>query len=191
MTKNPWAFSLRVLHKGWNTFGIATVTGPDGCHFERALEHHGDATCVLPYDPDRRVALLVRQMRIGPLFCGDAPELDEAAAGGLDGEDPEAAAIREAFEECGVRLTVLEPLGHPYALSGVSSERVWLYLAPYCLADRIASGGGIAQEGEDIQVLEVSLSEMATQATNGTLRDLKTLALIQALQLRRPDLFIS
>jgi hypothetical protein len=88
MTKNLWAFSLRVLHKGWNTFGIATVTGPDGSHFERALEHHGDAACVLPYDPDRRVALLVRQMRIGPLFCGDAPELDEAASGGLDGEDP-------------------------------------------------------------------------------------------------------
>jgi hypothetical protein len=73
----------------------------------------------------------------------------------------------------------------------VSSERVWLYLAPYCLADRIAPGGGIAHEGEDIEVLEVSLSEMATRATNGTLRDLKTLALILALQLRRPDLFIS
>ena len=188
---NPWAFSLRVLHKGWNTFGITTVTAPDGSRFDRALEHHGDAACVLPYDPDRRVALLVRQMRIGPLFCGDAPTLDEAAAGGLDGEDPETAALREVFEECGVRLKALTCVGCTYAMPSVSSERIWLYLAPYGPLDRVAPGGGIADESEDIEVIELRLSELAAQADNGTMKDLKTLALVQALRLKQPDLFIS
>ncbi len=183
------ALPLRILHRGWNTFGIATLTLPDGTRVERALEDHGAAACVLPYDPEQGVALLVRQARVGPAFCGETADLAEAPAGGLDGGEPEATAIREALEEAGVRLGRLEAVGCTYPMPSVSSERLWLYLAAYSADDRIAAGGGLHAEGEQIAVIEVSLSDLAAKARAGTISDLKTLTLIQALMLRRPDLF--
>jgi nudix-type nucleoside diphosphatase (YffH/AdpP family) len=189
MSETPAALPLRVIHRGWNTFGIATLTLPDGGTVERVLEDHGGAVCVLPYDPERRVALLVRQARVGPAFWGEPAAFDEAPAGGLDGGEPEATAIREALEETGVRLERLEPVANAYSMPSVSSERLWLYLAPYRQVDRIGPGGGLHEEGEQVLVLEVPLAELADAARSGRLPDLKTLALVQALMLRRPDLF--
>jgi len=129
MSGTPSALPLKVLHRGWNTFGIATLTLPDGSNVPRALEDHGQAACVLPYDPERRVGLLVRQARVGPAFWGEPADLDEAPAGGLDGGEPEATAIREAMEEAGVRLRRLDCVAHAYSMPSVSSERLWLYVA--------------------------------------------------------------
>ena len=182
-------FRFRPIHQGWNTFGIATLTLPDGSHVEHALEDHGEAVAVLPYDPDRRVAVLVRQVRAGPMFWGDRPDIAEAPAGGIDGEDPRAAALREVLEEAGLRLIDLELVTRAYSMPGISSERLWLYLAPFTAGDRVGDGGGLAHEGEQIAVEEVSLADLAAAAMAGRLDDLKTLALVQALQLRRPDLF--
>jgi len=189
MTEPVPALPLEVLHRGWNTFGIATLTLQDGSTVRRALEDHGQAACVLPYDPERRVALLVRQARVGPAFWGESAEFDEAPAGGLDGGAPEATAIREAMEEAGVRLRRLEPVAHAYSMPSVSSERLWLYLAPYESADRVGSGGGLHAEGEQVLVVEVPLAALADQARTGRLPDLKTLVLVQALMLRAPALF--
>lgn len=183
------AFRLRVIHEGWNTFGIATIRLPDGRTVDRALEHHGEAAGVLPYDAERRCVLLVRQERVGPLYWGDREPLPEVPAGGLDGKAADVTAIEEAFEEAGVELVELEPVVHAYAMPSVSSERIWLYLAPYTSAARTGSGGGLAHEGERMVVEEVSLRDLARLMSEGNLRDMKTLVLAQALQLRRPDLF--
>lgn len=189
MIEIPAALPLKVLHRGWNTFGIATLTLPDGSTAPRALEDHGEAACVLPYDPERRVALLVRQARVGPAFWGEPPDLDEAPAGGLDGGEPEATAIREAMEEAGVRLRQLDCVAHAYSMPSVSSERLWLYLAPYEEAHKVGPGGGLHGEGEQVLPFEVPLATLAEAARSGRLPDLKTLVLVQALMLRRPDLF--
>ncbi len=189
MSDTPAALPLKVLHRGWNTFGIATLTMPDGSTVPRALEDHGQAACVLPYDPERRVALLVRQARVGPAFWGEPSDLDEAPAGGLDGGQPEATAIREAMEEAGVRLRRLDRVAHAYSMPSVSSERLWLYLAPYSEADKVAAGGGLHAEGEQVVPVEVPLATLAEAARSGRLADLKTLVLVQALMLRRPELF--
>lgn len=182
-------FHLRIIHQGWNTFGVATITEKDGTVVERALEDHGKAACVLPYDPERRVALLVRQVRVGPMFWGDPGEVDEAPAGGVENDDPRESAIREAYEEAGVRLTKLEQVFDGYSMPGVSSERVSLFLATYSQADRIGPGGGLADEGEQIVVLEVSLADLAERSAAGEINDMKTALLVQALRLRQPGLF--
>ena len=182
-------FPFRLIHEGWNTFGMATLTLPDGSRVEHVLEDHGEAVAVLPYAPGRRVAVLVRQVRVGPMFWGDRPDIAEAPAGGLDGQDPCAAALREVLEEAGLNLSDLELVTRAYSMPGVSSERLWLYLAPFTTSDRVSDGGGLAHEGEQIAVEEVSLVDLATAAREGQIDDLKTLALVQALQLRRPDLF--
>jgi nudix-type nucleoside diphosphatase (YffH/AdpP family) len=180
----------KTVYQGWGRFLLLTVRLANGAEVQRQLEDHGTASTVLPYDPDRRMALIARLPRAGPLFVGEDPYIMETAAGMIDpGETPEACVRREAMEELGVRLTTLEPLGRAFTAPGVSSEAVSLFLAPYAAADRVAQGGGVEGENEQIEVLELPLAELARQSDAGELRDLKTLALIMALRVRRPELF--
>lgn len=180
-----------LAYKGWFRVLLAHMKGPDGTTFTRLIEDHGPGCAVLPYDPERRVALVVRLPRAPVLHAGDGGEdLIEAPAGLIDaGEVPEAAARREAREETGVELAVLEPLGQIWTMPGVSTERMWLFLAPYAAAQRTGPGGGLAGEQENITVEERPLRDLARLADAGTLTDMKTLLLLTTLRLRRPDLF--
>ena len=180
----------RVVYSGWGRFLLLEVELGDGRKVVRQLEDHGEAAAVLPYDAERRMGLVVRQPRVGPLYSGFEPHLVEAAAGMIDaGEEAAATAVREAFEELGVRLAAVEPVVAAWSMSAVSSERIHLFLAPYSSADRVAAGGGMAEEGEEIEVLERPLKALLAEADAGELTDLKSLTLVWALARRRPDLF--
>ena len=87
-----------------------------------------------------------------------ADALLEAPAGGLDEDDPEACARREAEEEVGLVLRDLEPVAAAWTMPGVSTERLHLFLAPFRAADRIGEGGGLAEEHENIVVVETALA---------------------------------
>jgi nudix-type nucleoside diphosphatase (YffH/AdpP family) len=180
---------VETVYRGYCTLMVATLAAPDGSAFKREIEHHGQAVAVLPYDAARRMALLVSLPRAPAIWSGGPPELLEAVAGMIDGEDAETCARREALEEAGVRLGPLEPLGSPYASPGVSTERMHLFLAPYSADDRIAKGGGAEGENEHITVMEVSLGELWAWAEARRIEDLKTLTLTLALRVRRPELF--
>jgi nudix-type nucleoside diphosphatase (YffH/AdpP family) len=181
--------STRSVYRGWSSLSLATVRGNDGRTFERVIEDHGSSACVLPYDPDRRTAILVSQFRAPVSFASDRTSLLESIAGMTDGEEPGVAATREALEEAGLKLSKLEPAGTTWVMPGVSTERMSLFLARYAANDRVAKGGGQAHEHEDITVVELALGELAAMADAGTLDDLKTLVLVQTLRVRQPDLF--
>ena len=182
--------STRLAHDGWLKIRVATLSGDDGVAFTREVEDHGPAVAVLPYDPDRRVALLVTLPRAPVLLMGGATDVLEAPAGlREDGEDPADCARREALEEVGVALGGLEEAGHAWSMCGVSTERMHLFLAPYAARDRTGSGGGLAEEHENITVVEVPLAELRDRADANALDDMKTLCLVQTLRLRRPELF--
>ena len=180
---------VETVYQGYLTILSATFSGPDGKPFKREIEHHGRASCVLPYDPVRRTALLVNLPRAPVIWSGGPPELLEAPAGMVEDEDAEETAIREAMEECGVRLGRLEAVGSPYSCPGVSSERIDLFLAAYSAADRVAAGGGVEGENENITVEEVPLTLLWSWLEQRKIEDLKTLALILALRVRRLELF--
>ena len=177
------------LFDGWTKFVAVTVQQPDGRSTERAVLDHGAAACILPYDPERRLALVVCQTRVPLLYLGGRERLMEAVAGRIENEEPLDAICREAMEEAGVRMRETEHIGTCWSSPGVSTERLYLYLGTYSPADRIGAGGGCVDEFEDIVVREISLSELARLADQADLRDAKTLLLVQALRLRRPDLF--
>ncbi len=169
---------------------MVTLELTDGRVIRRELEDHGEGVVVLPYDPQRRVALLVQQIRVGLVCCGESGLHIEMPGGILDGPDPESWTKLEALEECGVKLNALEPVARAWTMAAVSTERVWMYLAPYAMADRIDSGGGNKSEGEDINVLEIPLAQLDSDIAAGRIDDLKTITLTFALKLRRPELFV-
>ncbi|HEY8567064.1 MAG TPA: NUDIX hydrolase [Beijerinckiaceae bacterium] len=181
--------ATETLHEGWGRLLRLTLSLPDGRTMTREVEDHGQAVAVLPYDPTRRVATLVRQFRAAPFREAGEDTILEAPAGLLDEDDPAAGTRREALEEVGLRLPRLEPLGAVWSMPGVSTERMHLYLAPYGEGDRAGEGGGLAAEHEEIEVVEMPLSDLARRADAGELTDMKTFALVQTLRLRRPELF--
>jgi nudix-type nucleoside diphosphatase (YffH/AdpP family) len=177
------------VFEGFSRLMVATVELPDGATIRREIEDHGRAVCVLPYDPKRRTAILVRQFRAPVTFVDGREHLLEAVAGTVEDESLDACAYREAMEEAGLKLHALEHLAAAWTMPGISTELMDLYLAPYSEADRVGLGGGVEDEHEGITVIELPLAELAAMADAGQIMDMKTLAVVQTLRLRRPELF--
>lgn len=187
----PKVVGAETLYEGWARYLKVEIQLADGTRLGREVEDHGDAAAVFAYDPERRVAILVRQLRAPILFAAGTADTLECVAGRLEGDEPAACAIREAEEEAGLRLRELDHVAEIQTMPGVSTERLHCYLAAYRPADRVGEGGGVAGEQENITVVEMPLSELATMADAGRLGDSKTMLLLQTLRLRRPELFAS
>ena len=190
----PAPFSVRILEtrllaKAWSTLTsyVIAYTRSDGREetLIREVNDHGHAASVLAHDPDRGTVLLVRQMRMGAWIAGHTAPLLEACAGLLDGDDPEACALREGEEELGCRLSAPRHICDCFASPGSLSERVSLFLAEYAPEDRLHDGGGLAHEGEDIEVVEMPLDEALAMIPTGGIVDAKTIILLQALAMSR------
>jgi nudix-type nucleoside diphosphatase (YffH/AdpP family) len=179
------------VYSGYLTVDALQVRLSDGSIVSREVERHGDAAAVLPYDRERRCALIVGLFR-APVFQEAGMEvMEEACAGMISeiGQDAAATARREAYEELGVRLGSMDLVSRVWSSPGVSSERVSLFLAPYTPADRIGAGGGLRSEHEGITVVERPLATLAAAADQGQIEDSKLLTLVLALRFRCPELF--
>jgi nudix-type nucleoside diphosphatase (YffH/AdpP family) len=181
--------TVDTIHEGWGKYLIATIRLRNGEEIKREIEDHGRVVSVLPYDPERRCAMLIRQFRPPVLLAAKQKDILEAIAGIVEGNRPSDCAKREAFEEAGLKLKKLEHIGCVWTSPGVSTERVDMYLAAYGEADRKGAGGGLASEHEEIAILEMQLTELAALADKGKLTDAKAMLLVQTLRVKRPDLF--
>jgi nudix-type nucleoside diphosphatase (YffH/AdpP family) len=145
----------------------------------RSLFRRPDAVTVLPYDAARGKILLTRQFRLGAYSNDKSPGLLEACAGTIDdGEQPEPCLIREALEELGLRIDAPRFLFEAFVSPAATTEKLYFFVAPYTPAARIAGGGGLEDEGEDIEVIEADFTETLAQAERGEIRCAKTLLLL-------------
>jgi GDP-mannose pyrophosphatase NudK len=153
----------------------------------RETYDNGNAATVLPYDPQRRTVLLTRQLRL-PMYLQDGLESSiEACAGKLDGETAETRIIREIEEELGYRIAKVEKLFELYVSPAAVMEKIVFFTCTYSPADKISEGGGLAEEGEDIEVIETTLKEAAAMIASGEIIDAKTVILVQYLRERVGD----
>jgi nudix-type nucleoside diphosphatase (YffH/AdpP family) len=145
----------------------------------RETYERDDAVTVLPYHVSRRTVLLVRQFRYPAYASGHDDLLIEAAAGLLDGAPPEERIRAEAEEEIGYRLHDVRKAFEAFMSPGAVTEKIHFYVAEYEPRMRIGAGGGLAHEGEDIEVLELAFDEAMAMAGDGRIIDAKTIMLLQ------------
>jgi len=137
---------------------------------------------VLLYNRQHRSVVLTRQFRIGAHLNGHHGFLLEAAAGVLEGAQPEERARAEAMEETGYEAGRLEPVLQAFVSPGSTTERLYLFVAEYDRARRSGPGGGLAEEGEAIEVVELDFDDALAMITTGEIVDIKTVLLLLHLE---------
>lgn len=153
---------------------------------QRETYDRGDGATILLHDATRSTVLLTRQFRF-PAYVNDHPDgmLIETAAGLLDDDDPETAIRREMAEELGITIGPVRHVFTAYMSPGSVTERVHFYAASYTQGNRTGPGGGVADEGEDIEVIELPLDDAMAMLSDGRIVDGKTIMLLQWLALSR------
>jgi nudix-type nucleoside diphosphatase (YffH/AdpP family) len=174
----------RIMAKGWSSLtGLdveAKAANGETKILPREVADHGDGAAVLPVDRARGLVLLVRQWRTGAAFNGAHDGwLIEACAGLLDGDNPSDCARREAHEELGVNVHNIRLVADCFSSPGAVSERLILFAADYADADRVHDGGGLDDEHEDIEVIEMPLVDAFALIAKGGIMDAKTIILLQ------------
>ena len=149
----------------------------------REVYNRPDACAVLPYDSARGTVLLIRQLRLPVFMKGDEEPMWEACAGVIEDENPQEATRREAMEELGYQVHDMHLVTAMYPSPASFGERVWCYTASYTPSDKVASGGGAKDEGEDIEVVELAFDDAFGRIATGEITDAKTVVLLQHLKL--------
>lgn len=150
----------------------------------REAYDRGNGAVILLYNRTKGTVVLTRQFRLPVYINGHNVLLIEAAAGLLDDASPEARIIAEAEEETGFKVAAIEKVFEAYMSPGSVTEKLYFFIAEYSDADRSGQGGGLADEGEDIQVLEWPFEKALAAVRSGEIQDAKTIMLIQHLALQ-------
>ncbi|MDX6563457.1 MAG: hypothetical protein QOD65_3271 [Gaiellales bacterium] len=178
---------VTILSDAWYTLKRVTYDfrRSDGTWSEQQREVYdrGDGATILLRDETRDTVLLTRQFRM-PAYLNGHPDgmLIETPAGLLDGDDAETAIRREAEEETGYRVEGVVRIGEYFMSPGSVTERIAFFTGSYRAEERVSQGGGVEGEGEDIEVLEVTLAEAIAMIDRGEIVDAKTVLLLRLAQ---------
>lgn len=110
---------------------------------------------------------------------GDQPFLLEVPAGKTDGQDAAAAVIRETLEETGYAIENPRFLFSSYMSPGAVTEKIDFFFAEISDAQRVETGGGLEEENEDLELLELPLADAYAMVESGEITDAKTIMLVQ------------
>jgi nudix-type nucleoside diphosphatase (YffH/AdpP family) len=176
--------NVEVVSDGWHVLRRNTIKyrRRDGewTTQQRETYDRGNGATIMLYDLAARTVVLTRQFRF-PVYVNEHPDgmFIESAAGLLDGDSPEVAIAREATEELGITPGNVQHVFDLYMSPGSVTERVHFFVAPYDAAEVVGLGGGLEEEGEDIEVLTLDFDEALTMIADGRIADGKTVILLQ------------
>ncbi|HEX5378410.1 MAG TPA: NUDIX domain-containing protein [Phenylobacterium sp.] len=150
----------------------------------RETYDRGDGAVILLYDEVRRTVILVRQFRFPAFVNGEDDLLIEAPAGLLDNAGPDERIRAEVEEETGYRVRDVRKVFEAFMSPGSVTEKLHFFVGRYAPSDRISDGGGHADEGEDIEVMELPFDRAMAMVDSGEIHDAKTIMLLQHAALR-------
>ena len=145
----------------------------------RETYDRGNGAALLPYHLGQRSVLLTRQFRYPAFVNGHDDLLIEVPAGLLDNSSPEERIRAEVEEETGYRLHEVRKVFQAFMSPGSVTEQLHFFVGAYDHEMRVDDGGGVAAEGEDIEVLELGIAEAMAMVADGRINDGKTIMLLQ------------
>lgn len=146
---------------------------------QRETYDRGNGAAILLYNRAARSVVLTRQFRYPAFVNGHDDLLIEVPAGLLDEASPEARIRAEAEEEAGFRVGEVCKVFEAFMSPGSVTERLYFFVAEYQPEDRVSAGGGLVEEGEDIEVFEQTIDDALADIAAGRIVDAKTIMLLQ------------
>jgi nudix-type nucleoside diphosphatase (YffH/AdpP family) len=110
----------------------------------------------------------------------------EVCAGAIDNnEDPLETILREVEEETGYRIKSAQQVLAAYTSPGALTEKMFLFVAEYHDDLKKSSGGGCEDENEELEVIELSFEDAMHMLKEGSIRDAKTIMLLQYAKIEK------
>jgi len=178
-----------ILSDNWYTLKKVTYTieKNDGNKETQSREAYdrGNGAVILLYNKISGTVILTRQFRLPTFINGNTTGmLIEACAGLLDNDNPEECIKRETEEETGYKISKVEKVFEAYMSPGSVTEILHFFIAEYSHEMKITDGGGLEEEGENIEVLELPFEDALAMIDNGEIMDAKTIMLLQYLRIK-------
>ena len=151
---------------------------------EREAYDRGNGATILLYNKRRKTIILTRQFRLPTYINGNSDGfLVEVCAGLLDGDDPLNCIRKETIKETGYHVDNVTKVFEAYMSPGSVTERLHFYIGEYDRSMKKSAGGGVAEEKEDIEVLELPIDKALQQIAEGEIIDGKTIMLVYHLRI--------
>ena len=158
----------------------------DGTTMTQSREAYdrGNGATILLYNTEQKTVILTRQFRLPTFINGNETGLMiEACAGLLDKDNAEDCIRRETEEETGYKITDVRKIFEAYMSPGSVTEILHFFIAEYAKEMKVSEGGGLDHEEENIEVLELDISEAMRMVASGEVKDAKTIMLLQYIKL--------
>jgi GDP-mannose pyrophosphatase NudK len=180
----------KVLSDNWYTLRKITYDKTTSDHHTvrqvREVYDRGNGATILLYNKERQTVILTRQFRLPTYVNGnDSGMLIETCAGLLDKDHPEVAIRRETEEETGYKIDQVQKVFEAYMSPGSVTEILYFFVASYTKEMKISEGGGLEEEDENIEVLEMPYATALEMIASGGIKDGKTILLLQYAQLHK------
>ncbi|MDN5477511.1 MAG: GDP-mannose pyrophosphatase NudK [Chryseobacterium sp.] len=186
---NITILTTEILSDNWYTLNKVTysIEKKDGTKETQSREAYdrGNGAVILLYNKLTGKVILTRQFRLPTFINGNTTGmLIEACAGLLDDDHPEECIKRETEEETGYKISKAEKIFEAYMSPGSVTEILHFFTAEYSAEMKIADGGGLEEEGENIEVLELPFEQALSMVDTGEIKDAKTIMLLQHLRIK-------
>ncbi|MBB5394624.1 GDP-mannose pyrophosphatase NudK [Mucilaginibacter sp. AK015] len=150
----------------------------------REVYDRGNGATILLYNKDAQTVMLTRQFRMPTYLNGNKDGyLIETCAGLLDKDNPEDCIRKETEEETGYKITSLQKAFEAYMSPGSVTEILYFFTAEYTKEMKVSDGGGLAEETENIEVMEMPFTTALDMVKTGKIKDAKTIMLLQYAQI--------
>jgi GDP-mannose pyrophosphatase NudK len=189
---NPKVRNLEteILSDNWYTLKKISyeISKEDGSWSSQTREAYdrGNGATILLYNKEEKKIILTRQFRLPSYINGnESGMLIEACAGLLDDNNPEDCIRKEVQEETGYDISHVEKIFEAYMSPGSVTEILYFFIGEYAKSMKTSEGGGLEDEQESIQVLELPFEQAIQMMTSGEIKDAKTIMLLQYMQLNK------
>lgn len=174
----------KVLSDNWYTLRKITYNylKKDGNWETQSREAYdrGNGATILLYNKKSKTVILTRQFRLPTYTNGnESGMMIEACAGLLDKDNAEECIRRETEEETGYKISAVQKLFEVYMSPGSVTEIVYFFAAEFTKDMKVNEGGGVADEQENIEVLELDFDTAYNMIKTGEIKDAKTIMLLQ------------